>query len=118
MAKAHLKLQQSESVVVQAAAQIYSAYIAAGRVNEGEESNWMRRAIREAIQIANATDEAIVSDEEVDTLQGRQQLAGKLHIQRFIKRVPPGNESRFHNTLLPCTDNQQPGIYRDQKTDH
>ena len=31
---AHLKLQHSESVVVQAAAQIYAAYIATGRVPE------------------------------------------------------------------------------------
>jgi len=71
---AHLKLQHSESVVVQAAAQIYAAYIATGRVPEGEEARWMERSIREAIRIARATDAAVVSDEEVDTLEGQQAL--------------------------------------------
>ncbi|MBC8870408.1 MAG: hypothetical protein H8E44_13380 [Planctomycetes bacterium] len=77
MAKAkvtHMKLQHSESVVVQAAAQIYAAYISAGRVPEGEEAQWMKRSIREAIQIAHATDAAVISDEEIDTLEGQQAL--------------------------------------------
>jgi hypothetical protein len=68
----HLKLQHSESVVVQAAAQIYAAYINAGRVPEGDESKWMERSIREAIRIARATDAAVISDEEIDTLEGQQ----------------------------------------------
>jgi hypothetical protein len=79
MAKSHLKLQATEAVVVQAASQIYAAYITAGRVTEGDEAKWMRRAIREAIQIANATDEAIVADDEVDSLEGRTALASPLH---------------------------------------
>ncbi len=41
MTKKHFKLQHSESVVVQAAAQIYAAYISAGRVPEGEQTQWM-----------------------------------------------------------------------------
>jgi len=73
---AHLKLQHSESIVVQAAAQIYSAYIAAGRVADGEEARWMERSIREAIRIARATDSAIISDEEIHTLEGQQALGG------------------------------------------
>ncbi|MBL6725345.1 MAG: hypothetical protein ISQ09_09670 [Rubripirellula sp.] len=66
MAK-HLKLQNSESVVVAAAAQIYSAYIAAGRVADGSEDQWMTRSIKEAIKIAMATDDAIISDDEIET---------------------------------------------------
>ena len=42
MAK-HIKLQKSESVVAAGAIQIYSAYIAAGRVPEGQEDQWMSR---------------------------------------------------------------------------
>jgi hypothetical protein len=64
MAKSYLKLQQSEAVVVQAAAQIYAAYIVAGRVDEGQESEFMQKSIRAALRIAKATDEAVVSDEE------------------------------------------------------
>jgi hypothetical protein len=66
MAK-HIRLQRSESVVFQAAAQIYSAYIAAGRVPEGEEHPWMERSIKEALRMALATDKAVVSDDEVDS---------------------------------------------------
>ena len=67
MARKHLKLQHSESIVAQGACQIYAAYIASGRVVEGEEAQWMQRAIREATTIAVATDDHIVSDGEVDT---------------------------------------------------
>ena len=42
MSKKHFKLQHSESVVVQAAAQIYAAYISSGRVEDGEEVKWMK----------------------------------------------------------------------------
>ena len=71
MGKKHFKLQHSESVVIQAAAQIYAAYIASGRVSDGEESQWMERSIREAILIAQATDNAVISDEEIDTVEGQ-----------------------------------------------
>ena len=66
MAKKHFSLQHSESVVVQTASQIYAAYIVSGRVTEGEEDLWMRRSIREAMMIAQATDDAIISDGEID----------------------------------------------------
>ena len=65
MAK-YLKLQHSESVVIAGATQIYAAYISAGRVAEGQEDQWMARAIKEAIKIATTADEAIVSDDEMD----------------------------------------------------
>ena len=66
MAKTYLDLQRSEGIVVQAAAQIYSGYLAGGRVAEGQETEYLKRSIREAIQIAVVTDEAVISDEEID----------------------------------------------------
>ena len=66
MAK-HIKLQKSESVVAAGAIQIYSAYIAAGRVSEGQEDQWMSRAIKEAIKITTSTDAAVISDDEVES---------------------------------------------------
>jgi hypothetical protein len=85
MSKQHLKLQPSESVVIQAAAQIYAAYIAAGRVEQGQEPQWMQRSIQEAMMIAQATDDAIISDEEIDAseLQDRGGIiAGRNRQQR------------------------------------
>ena len=65
MSKTYLKLQYSESIIAQTAAQIYSAYIIAGKVPEGEETKWMERSIREALKMATAIDEAVISDDEV-----------------------------------------------------
>lgn len=66
MAK-HIKLQKSESVVATGAIQIYSAYIAAQRVPEGQEEQWMSRSIKEAIKITTSTDAAVISDDEVES---------------------------------------------------
>ena len=60
----HLKLQDTESAVLNAAAQIYSACLIAGKVGEGEESKWMGRAVKDAIRLALATDDAIVAEGE------------------------------------------------------
>ena len=65
MAK-HLKLQSSESVVVSAAAQIYAAYISWAS-DGGKQDQWMTCSIKEAIKIALATDDAIISDDEVES---------------------------------------------------
>ena len=62
-----IKLQHSEAVGVHAASRIYAAYIAAGKVSDNSEDEWMKRAIREAVKIAIATDSAVVSDDEVDS---------------------------------------------------
>lgn len=64
--KPYLTLQPSEMVVVQSAANIYAAYVAIGRVEEGREREWMDRSIREAIRIARVTDETIQADAELD----------------------------------------------------
>lgn len=66
MAKKHLTLQHSESVVIQAAAQIYAAYIISGRVAEDENAHYMRQAIKEAMTIARSVDDAVISDGEME----------------------------------------------------
>lgn len=66
MAKTYLKLQPSESAVLAAASRIYSAYIACGKVTEGDEKKWIDKSIREAIDLANSTDATVISDGEVD----------------------------------------------------
>lgn len=66
VSKAKVSLQTSEGLVFQAAAQIYSAYVSAGKVSEGHEHQWMDRAIRDAIQLAQTTDKTVQSDSELD----------------------------------------------------
>ncbi len=65
MAKIKLSLQPSEAVVAQCASSIYAAYLMAGRVPVGKEDDWIERSIRDAIEIARLSDEAIQSDSEM-----------------------------------------------------
>ncbi len=61
----YISLQHSESIVTTAAANIYAAYIMSNRVTEGEEDQWMTRAVEEAIWIAQRTDASVQSDGEM-----------------------------------------------------
>ncbi len=66
MAKPYVSLKPTEQTITAAAAQIYAAYITAGRVEDGQEKLWMDRAIREAIRIGRVVDESVQSDGEFD----------------------------------------------------
>lgn len=50
---------------MQAAATIYAAYLTTGRVPEGEENEWLKRSIQEAVRIARITDDNVMADKEV-----------------------------------------------------
>lgn len=65
MERTTLALQPSEAAVAQMAATIYAAYLTASRVPPGSEEEWMRRAVREALWIARAADDAVRSDGEM-----------------------------------------------------
>jgi hypothetical protein len=66
MQKNKVSLQGSESAVFQVAGNIYAAYLSAGKVADGEEKNWLDRALTEAIQLAQMTDARVQSDGELD----------------------------------------------------
>ncbi len=74
MPRPNVTLQPSKRTVTMAAAQIYSAYIAAGWVQKEEGiDGWIDRAIREAIAIARNVDATVQSDEELPD-EGRPRL--------------------------------------------
>ena len=75
MPKPDITLEPSKGVVAQMAARIYAAYIARGAVNEGEESQWMQRSIREAVRIARTVDASIESEDEPES--DRDSTAGE-----------------------------------------
>lgn len=66
MSKTRVSLQPSEGLVFQVAGGIYAAYLAAHRVSEGKEEEWIQRALREATQLAQLTEQALISDTELD----------------------------------------------------
>lgn len=64
MTKINLSLRPTETAVFQAAAAIYAAFVSTGRVPDGEENQWLDRALQQAIKLAQNTDETVVSDGE------------------------------------------------------
>jgi hypothetical protein len=61
-----IKLKPSEQAILGAAATIYAGYTTAGRVPEGNENDWLRRSLKEAIRLALLTDDSIQADGEFD----------------------------------------------------
>ena len=64
MESVYLKLQPSEAEVFQAASRSYSAYLSNNQVSEGQEEQYMEKAILTAIKLAKSCDDLVVSDNE------------------------------------------------------
>lgn len=73
MTKPDVTLQPSKGIITQSAAQIFAAYITAGRVKDDDADTWMKRSIREAVTIAKTVDASVQSDQELPD-QGGQML--------------------------------------------
>ncbi|HAN97600.1 MAG TPA: hypothetical protein DCQ98_09320 [Planctomycetaceae bacterium] len=66
MARKYIKLQPSEMSVARSAATIYAAYIASGKVVDGQQRQWLERAAHEAIELTLLCDDLIQSDTETN----------------------------------------------------
>lgn len=66
MNKVKISLQASESKVFEVAGRIYAAYLATGKIIDGQEQQCMQRSLREAVQLAQMTDQYVQSDAELD----------------------------------------------------
>ena len=66
MDKTYLTLQGTEQALVNAASTIYAGYIQSGRVPVGEEANWMRRSVNEALAIGRAIEDLTIAEGEMD----------------------------------------------------
>lgn len=62
--EAYFSLQHSESIVAQMAATIFAAYVQKGEVSDSNENDYIQRATRIAMKMADYTDKLIKSDEE------------------------------------------------------
>lgn len=65
MKKHHLKLQPTERAVLNASAQILSAFIASGQCKSGTEKEWTEKSVSLAIAMAERVDELVIADEEI-----------------------------------------------------
>ncbi|MCH2212620.1 MAG: hypothetical protein MK110_15050 [Fuerstiella sp.] len=66
MPKHVITLKPTEQAILEAAATIYAGYTTAGRVPEGDEKTWLKTSLKEAVQLALATDDAVQADGEFD----------------------------------------------------
>lgn len=64
--QAHISLQHSEGLVFQAAAQIFAASVASGKVTPQNESQVMDYCVDAAIKLAQKVDIKVESAEETD----------------------------------------------------
>lgn len=67
LSKTHIRLQASEAALTNSAAQIYAAYIIAGKVPEGEEAEWKKRAATDAIELGRLIDNNVISENEIES---------------------------------------------------
>jgi hypothetical protein len=61
----YFSLQPSEKAVFRSAAEIFAAYVSAGKVCEENKNEYYKTAIRDAIRIGQVVEKSIQSDEEM-----------------------------------------------------
>ena len=66
MAKSYMRLQESEGHLLVAASRVYSAYLTNASYTGNNETELMRKAINETLQMAHAIDAAVIADSEVE----------------------------------------------------
>ncbi|MEM7284519.1 MAG: hypothetical protein AAF438_23215 [Pseudomonadota bacterium] len=64
--KTYLLMQPTEMEVFQAASRIYSAIIQSSSVESFDKASAMERAVKEAIELAQLTDDLVQSDGELN----------------------------------------------------
>ena len=64
--KPYVTLKPSEQAILNAAATIYAGYVTAGKVPDGAEKDWLTRSLKEAIALAQLTDDSVMADGEFD----------------------------------------------------
>jgi hypothetical protein len=65
MSRHYISLQPTEAVLVQAAAQIFAAYIASGQCTPEKEEEYLKKSLQLAIRLAMTTDDIVQADKEV-----------------------------------------------------
>jgi len=66
VSKPYVTLKPSEQSILTAAATIYAGYVVAGSVPKDAVKEWLRRSLKEAIALAQLTDESVMADGEFD----------------------------------------------------
>lgn len=65
MKKHHIRLQDSERALLDASAQIFSAFLIAGQYHEAQEKELAERSVKLAIALAEEVEERVIADDEL-----------------------------------------------------
>lgn len=84
MAKPEISLRPIESTVTQAAVQLYAAYVTAGKVKDGQEKEWMQRAVREAVLFARTAEGLAASQGEQQPDEASCQGSGETATEAVV----------------------------------
>ena len=60
-----VQLAPTEASILAASSRIYAAYISAGSVSEGEEAEYMQKAIKQAMRMSTAVDDLVKAEGEL-----------------------------------------------------
>jgi hypothetical protein len=63
--KTYLNLHTSEGHILGAAARIFTGYLAAGRVSDDDEAEWIEKSVETAIRMAVSVDEKVRTEDEM-----------------------------------------------------
>ena len=66
MTKYFITLKPSEQAILGAAATIFAGYASASRIPEDEENKWLKKSLKQALQLAKLTDDSVQADGEFD----------------------------------------------------
>jgi len=86
MTKPEINLKPTESTVTEAAVQLYAAYLIADKVKDGEEKDWMQRAVNEAVLFARTA-------EGIAAPHGEEQSDGALRARIWPALRIPGKRA-------------------------
>ena len=65
MKKHRIRLENSERAILDASAQIFSAFVVAGQYHEAQEKELADRSVKLAIALAERVEELVIADEEL-----------------------------------------------------
>lgn len=107
MSKPNVHLKPTEIAFVEAAAQLYAAYLISGRVKEGQEMEWMERALKDVLKFARAVEGVDAADSNGATRPQAAATRRNGSSPSSIELVPDLGESK-NNRRQPAGKPDEP----------
>lgn len=107
MSKSYFNLTRGGAGILQAASRIYAAYVTSGRVPEGKEKEWMRRALKHAMSFAKTIDDLDDSPKDAAAIAVGAAVAASADPDDTAGHGEPADST--NTTETPSTENADDG---------